>query len=33
MNFKINIFLIKLFFDVTKNSRQKFEYLQNEKNF
>ena len=33
-NFEINlIFLIKWFFYMTKNSRQKFEYLGNEKRF
>ena len=34
INIKINlIFLIKLFFYLTKNPRQKFKFLQNEKNF
>ena len=34
MRFKINrIFLIKPFLDVTKNSRQNFKYLENEKSF
>ena len=34
MNSEINlIFLIKLFFYMTKKSRQKFEYLENEKSF
>ena len=34
MNFKINLsFLIKLFFYVTKKSRQKLKYLQNMKSF
>ena len=34
MNFEINLFfLIKPFFDMTKNSRQKFKYLENEKKF
>ena len=32
MNFEINlIFLLRLFFYVTKKSRQKFKYLENEK--
>ena len=34
INIKINpIFLIKLFFYLTENPRQKFKFLQNEKNF
>ena len=34
INFEINlIFLIKLFFNMTKNLRKKFEYLENEKSF
>ena len=34
INSKINhIFLIKLFFDIAKNSRQKLDYLENDKNF
>ena len=34
INFEINlIFLIKPFFNITENSRQKFKYLENEKNF
>ena len=34
ISFKINlIFLIELFFYITKKSRQKFKYLENEKNF
>ena len=34
MNFEISlIFLIKLFFCITKKSRQKFKYLENEKSF
>ena len=34
ISFEINlIFLIKPYFDITKNSRQKFKYLENEKNF
>ena len=34
INFEINlIFLIRLFFSLTKKSRQKFKYLENEKSF
>ena len=34
MNFEINlIILIKLFFNMTKTSRQKRKYLENEKSF
>ena len=34
INFEINlIFLIKPFFDMTENSRQKFQYLENKKSF
>ena len=34
INFEITlIFLIKPFFCMTKNSRQKFKYLENEKSF
>ena len=34
INFGINlIFLIKLFFYMTKKSRQKFKYFENEKSF
>ena len=34
INFEINlIFLIKPFYDMTKNSRQKFKYLEHEKSF
>ena len=34
INFEINLtFLIKLFFYITKKSRHKFKYLQNEKSF
>ena len=34
INSKINhIFLIKLFFNIAKNSRQKLNYLENDKNF
>ena len=34
INFGINIiFPIKLFFDMTENSKQKFEYRENEKSF
>ena len=34
INFEINlIFLIKAFFCMTKNSRQKFKYLESEKSF
>ena len=34
INFEINLlFLIKLFFNMTKNSWQKFKYIENEKSF
>ena len=34
IDFKINlVFLIKQFFYMTKKSRQRFQYLENEKNF
>ena len=34
MNFEINlIFLVNLFFNMTKKSSQKFKYLENEKSF
>ena len=34
MNFEINlIFLIKLFFDMTKNSGQNLKHCENEKSF